>query len=199
MKEIEECEIMLVKTSTETKIHDLAWMIGSLLLLLGISSGAIALLLISPSPAETTTIPQPSQAPLELSLLRAGATVNGDVTTSNTISPQGLTIPSLWWAKEQFGGDLLTNWIAYPAQGADAGRVDLLVDRQNWGSIDYIQRYEFLNHFGAVARDYGYNVRVFNEQKQLLATYTCNFSSSPSQCYIQLDATGKARIRGSTQ
>ncbi len=189
---------MLVATTNKRKMHGVAWMTSSLLLLLGVSSGAIALLPTSPTPAQTVTIPQPSQAPLELSLLQAGATVDGRVITSNTISPQGVTTPSLWWAKEQFGSDLLNNWIAYPAQGADAGRIDLLVNRQNWGVIDYIQRYEFVNHFGTVARDYGYNVRVFNEQKQLLATYTCNFSPNPSQCYIQLDSTGKARIRGST-
>lgn len=189
---------MLVATTNKRKMHGVAWMTSSLLLLLGVSSGAIALLPTSPTPAQTVTIPQPSQAPLELSLLQPGATVDGRVITSNTISPQGVTTPSLWWAKEQFGSDLLNNWIAYPAQGADAGRIDLLVNRQNWGVIDYIQRYEFVNHFGTVARDYGYNVRVFNEQKQLLATYTCNFSLNPSQCYIQLDSTGKARIRGST-
>lgn len=167
-------------------------------LLLGIIGGAIALLPPSPSPAQTTDIPQPSQAPLEMSLLQPGAIVDNRVITSNTVSQQGITTPSLWWAREQFGGDLLSNWLAYPATGAIAGRIDLLVNRQNWSALDYIERYQFLNKFGTVARDYGYNVRVFNEQKQLLATYTCNFNPNPNQCNIQLDATGKARIRGAS-
>lgn len=175
-------------------------------LLLGISIGAITSLSLAnallPIPAlhsQTPTIPQPSAAPLELSLLKAGATSDGRVITSNTISQQGLTVPSLWWAKEQFGGDVLNNWLAYPAQGETAGRIDLLVNRQNWSLLDYIGRYEFVNSFGTVARDYGYNVRVFNEQKELLASYTCDFSQNPSQCNMQLDATGKARIRGSSE
>jgi hypothetical protein len=168
-------------------------------LLLSISFGAIALFPTQPSRAQTLAIPQPSQAPLELSLLRSGASVDGRVVTSNTISQQGLTVPSLWWAKEQFGSDLLDSWLAYPAPGTNPARIDLLVNRQNWSALDYIQRYEFINHFGIAARDYGYNLRVFNEQKELLATYTCDFSTNPSQCNIQLDATGKARIRGSKE
>ncbi len=168
-------------------------------LLLVISIGAIAVVPTSPSYPQPPAIPQPSAAPLELSLLRAGASSDGRVITSNTISQEGLTVPSLWWAKEQFGGDVLNNWLAYPAQGETAGRIDLLVNRQNWSSLDYIGRYEFVNSFGTVAREYGYNVRVFNEQKELLASYTCDFSQNPSQCNMQLDVTGKARIRGSSE
>jgi hypothetical protein len=110
-----------------------------------------------------------------------------------------LTTPSLWWAKEQFGGDLLNSWLAYPAQNGESGRIDLLVNRQNWNSSDYIQQYDFVNHFGTVAMDHSYNLRVFNEHKQLLATYTCNFSTIPAQCNIQLDATSKSMIRGGNQ
>lgn len=168
-------------------------------LLLSISFGAIALFQTQPSRAQTPAMPQPSQAPLELSLLRSDGSVDGRVVTSNTVSQQGITVPSLWWAKEQFGSDLLNSWLAYPAPGTNPARIDLLVNRQNWSALDYIQRYEFINHFGTVARDYGYNLRVFNEQKELLASYTCDFSTNPSQCSIQLDATGKARIRGSKE
>lgn len=175
------------------------------LLLLSISlSGSF---LPQPSPAQTS-IPQPSNAPLELSLLEpalnngaiAATTVNCEqinALTANTICQQQLTIPSLWWANEQFGGNLLENWLAYPGNTTNA-RIDLLVNRQNWSLIDYVERYEFVNHFGTVARDYGYNVRVFNYQKELLATYTCNFSISPNVCDIQLEATGKSRIRVSS-
>ncbi len=175
-------------------------------MLLGVSIGAItslsnayALLPTPPSHSQTPTILQPSQAPLEPGNPGSEAIRDGRVITSNTISQEGLTIPSLWWAKEQFGGDVLNNWLAYPAQGETAGRIDLFVNRQNWSSLDYIGRYEFVNHFGTVARDYGYNLRVFNEQKELLASYTCDFSQNSSQCNMQLDATGKARIRGSDE
>ena len=181
------------------------------LLLLGISLSAILLLPTQPSPAQAPSVPQPSSAPLELSLLTPSASLdnksattanniscnNRAVITANTICPQGLTIPSLWWTKEQFGGKVLDNWLAYQSNGTTAARIDLVVNRQNWSLLDYLQRYDFVNHFGTVARDYGYNVRVFNYQKELLATYTCNFSTTPRLCNIQLDATGKGGLRRS--
>jgi hypothetical protein len=117
--------------------------------------------------------------------------------SANTICQQQLTIPSLWWANAQFGDKLLENWLTYPADGTTAARLDLVVNRQNWSLIDYLERYEFVNHFGTVARDYGYNVRVFNYQRELLATYTCNFATNPRLCSIQVEATGKAQVRGS--
>lgn len=179
-------------------------------LLLGISLSAISILPIQPSPAQTPSVPQPSKAPLELSRLQPTTTLNdGEITaytincdrrsvfTANTICQQQLTIPSLWWANEQFGDKLLDNWLTYPATSTTPARIDLVANRQIWSLLDYLERYEFVNHFGAVARDYGYNVRVFNYQKELLATYTCNYSTNPHLCNSNVEATGKARIRGS--
>lgn len=147
--------------------------------------------------AAQSSAAQPSSAPLELSLLAPDAPVdNKSIVTANTISQDGLTVPSLWWAKEHFANELLDNWIAYPSDGIKAGRVDLIVDRQMWSLLDYLQRYEFVHHFGTVARDYGYNVRVFNYQQELLATYTCNFSTSPQGCNINyLNTTGRPGLR----
>lgn len=159
---------------------------------------AIFVLLTQPSSPRTRLVPQPSTAPVELSLLEPGASLDDSVITSDTISQNKLTSPSLWWAKEQFGGKLLDNWLAYPASGRLAGRIDLVVNRENWSLLNYLERYEFVNHFGTVARDYGYNVRVFNYQKELLATYTCNFSTNPRLCNIQVEAAGKAHVRGSS-
>ncbi|MBW4637349.1 MAG: hypothetical protein KME05_03775 [Gloeocapsa sp. UFS-A4-WI-NPMV-4B04] len=164
------------------------------LLLLTISFNS--LFLTQPSLAQTS-VPPHSEAPLDLSLLEPDASLDGSVITSNTISQQHLTIPSLWWASEQFGGNLLDSWLAYPSDSKHNPRVDLIVNRQNWSLSDYIQRYEFVNHFGSVASDYGYNVRVFNVQQELLATYTCDFSATPRLCNMQVQATGNARVRGS--
>jgi len=139
------------------------------LLRLGISFSVISLLLTQPSSAQTPSIKQ-----------------------------SAVPTPGLWWAKEQFGGGTLDNWLAYPGNDTTPGRIDLLVNPQSWSSLDYIQRYEFINHFGTVARSYGYNVRVFDDpQKELLAAYTCNFSTTPRLCSIQLQATGKGSLRGS--
>lgn len=185
--------------------------VQSLLLLLGISLSAISLLPSQPSSAQSSSVPQPSTAPLELSLLQPSTASNdGDITpytiscdqksviTPYTICQEQLTVPSLWWANEQFTGKPLDNsWLAYPGNSTTDGRVDLVVNRQNWSLLDYLDQYKFVNHFGTVARDFGYNLRIFNYQKELLATYTCNFSITPRLCNIQLEATGKARVRGS--
>lgn len=98
--------------------------------------------------------------------------------TKDTICPTGLTIPSLWWADEQFGDKLLENWLAYP----DEQRVDLVVNRQIWGLMDYYQRYAFVHRMVTVVRENGetgengYNLRVFNRQEPelCLAAYTCD-------------------------
>lgn len=175
-------------------------------LILGISLCAY-LLPTQLSFAQSLSVPQPSTVPLQLSLLRPPGQLNNSavtannascdrsaVVTANTVCQQTLTTPSLWWAKEQFGDKLLDNWLAYPANSTTAARVDLVVNRQIWSLLDYLQRYEFVNQFGTVARDYGYNVRVFNYQKELLATYTCNFNSN--QCSLQLDTRGLTNVRG---
>lgn len=111
-----------------------------------------------------------------------------NIITANTISQTGKSVPSLWWVNEQFGYRLVENWLAYPRNGEETGTVDVIVNRQTWSLLDYLQRYEFLNHFGQVARDYGYNIRVFNRQQRLLGTYSC--TSEPVACNLWLDSQG---------
>jgi hypothetical protein len=148
----------------------------------------ISLLPFSTSIAETTLVPPPSDAPLELALLNQP---NGTVMTATTINPEGLTMPSLWWAKENSENRLLDNWIAYPASENEAARVDLIVNQQVWGLLDYLERYRFVNHLGSNTRKDGYNIRVFNYQQDLLATYTCNFVSIPISCRIQMNTQNR--------
>lgn len=163
-----------------------------------IQSGKISLLLLIYyfypvlAQAQTSDIPVPSTAPLELNLIQQEkAPTRPDVITANTISPDGLTAPSLWWAREQFAGKMLNNWIAYPTEK----RVDLVVNRQLWTLLDYMDRYRFVNEFGNVARDFGYNIRVFNPQKTLLAAYTCNFNSNLPNCQIWLESSSQDSLR----
>jgi hypothetical protein len=163
-----------------------------LALLLGISLNAIAFLPTPPSLADTPTVPSPSEAPLELKLL---INPKASVTTANTINQAELTIPSFWWAKENSENKLLDNWIAYPASDREAKRVDLIVNQQIWSLLDYLERYNFVNRLGTVARVYGYNVRVFNYQQERLANYTCNFSTSPALCRIDMNAQNRLGLR----
>lgn len=162
----------------------------SLIPLLSISLGTLL-----PLRSTAQLVPQPSEAPVELSLLAPQTTPNAQnaIATADTWQ-LNLNIPSLWWAKDQFGDKLLDNWLVHPGDNTTSSRIDLLVN-QDWSLLDYVDRYEFVNHFGTVARDYGYNVRVFNYQKQLLATYTCNFATTPQVCRIDNIETAGAGLR----
>jgi len=154
----------------------------SLALLLGFCLTTIFLLPIQSSLPATTSVPKPSNAPLDLNLLQ---NPNG-VITANTISQSKLTIPSLWLTKYNSDNNLLDNWIAYSATNTEPARVDLVVNQQAWILLDYLERYGFVNSFGSAARKFGYNVRVFNYQKERLATYTCNFNTSPPSCDLEI-------------
>ncbi len=134
----------------------------------------------------------PDSDPLDLKALQPGNTP-AYLVTSASISPTQLTIPSLWWLQEQtsdkdaYGSKLLENWLAYPNDRNRPGRVDLVVNRQFWSLLDYLDRYAFIYAFGKAARDYGYNIRVFDGQATFLGASTCDFSS------VNIDAL-QARI-----
>lgn len=152
--------------------------------LLTITLSSFFLLLTPPVIAQTISIPQPSQEQLNLNLLN---NPTGNVITANTIKLTELTTPSLWLAKEISENKLLDNWIAYPATQTEISRVDLIVNQQIWSLLDYLERYEFVNRLGNTARKDNYNMRVFNYQGDLLATYTCNFQINPPACNIQMN------------
>ncbi|MDP5016826.1 MAG: hypothetical protein NWQ43_05910 [Dolichospermum sp.] len=161
-----------------------------LLLLAILSFAASCFLPILPSKAKN--IPLPSNAPLELDLLTQPTQ---NIITAKTIHPQKLTVPSLWWAKENSENKLLDNWIAYPASQTEPPRVDLIVNQQIWSLLDYMERYVFVNRLGSIASKSGYNIRVFDYQKESLASYTCNFPQSPASCRIQMNNQSKVGLR----
>ena len=161
----------------------------SLLLTLGWSVMCLYSLPILPSRAGN--ILRPSDAPLELHLLTKP---KRSVVTGNTINRQGLTIPSLWWAKKNAENKLLDNWIVYPGSENESARVDLIVNQQIWSVLDYLERYRFVNNLGNYTRGFGYNIRIFNYQKELLATYTCNLDLKPELCNIQMSNKGKLSL-----
>lgn len=106
-----------------------------------------------------------------------------NIITADTISQEFLSIPSLWWAKQQFDifkGKLVRNWLAYP----DQTRIDLVVNRQLWSLMNYLDRYRLINEFGTVSRGYGYNLRIVNQYAQCLATYHYNNNDSVPQWEI---------------
>ncbi|NES95758.1 MAG: hypothetical protein F6K32_11095 [Desertifilum sp. SIO1I2] len=155
--------------------------------LLSFTLGAIA-----PAVAQ----PTPSLAPFDITYLRDESTIPPDVITHTSISQTNLTVPSLWWANQQFGRTLVETWFAYP--NASQRRVDFVVNRQVWSLLDYLQRYEFVHHMGSVARTYGYNIRIFNRQGEALATYTCDLNLPDSPCDMRLQAAQDG-LRGPRQ
>ncbi len=151
----------------------------------------------------------PSDAPLDRELLTAeqeaivvlspGACSDETlVITSNTICQNGLTVPSLWWFNEQYreaNGKLVDTWFAYPNQTGRDRRVDVVVNKQVWSLLDYLERYEFVDWVGSVARDYRFNTRVFNSQGTLLGAYTCEFQAGSTTdlptCRLFVDSLGR--------
>lgn len=138
--------------------------------------------------AQTSSRPKPSDLPLDIQLLN---NPRGSVVTANTIRITGLTTPSLWLSQEMSENKLLENWLAYPPNQQEFGRVDLIVNQQIWNLLDYLERYEFVNRLGNTVRKDNYNLRVFNYQGDLLGTYTCNLQINPSICDIQLNTQYK--------
>lgn len=97
-------------------------------------------------------------------------------------------LPNLWWAKEQFdpfNGKLIQGWMI----NTEEKTVDLLINRQLWTILDYIKRYRLVNQMGTVAREYQYNLRVFNRPNQCVAFYECDFSTTPYSCRVDFNST----------
>jgi hypothetical protein len=123
-----------------------------------------------------------------------------EVVTRQTICQKGdletgLTDPSLWWAYEQFGEGILQEWFAFPGTENSFGRVDLLVNQDIWNDTNYLNRYVFINQFGTVAQQFGYNIRVFNPGGELLGAYICQ---QKADCQIFLNPFGRSALRGAT-
>ncbi len=153
------------------------WRVSNWLCCKVLASSIVSLVLgtgVNPSMAIALTVVDP---PPDMQLLNASNSIpnNPATITADTIHQGRLTRPSLWWAQQQFGGKLVQNWVAYPEQGGDRPRVDLVVNRQIWSLLSYLERYTFLSQFGTAARDFGYSTRLFNQQGEPLAAYICTF------------------------
>ncbi|TFI53011.1 hypothetical protein BLD44_016775 [Mastigocladus laminosus UU774] len=163
-------------------------------LVLGTCLTTISCLFNQPLLAEIPSIPKPSDAPLELDLL---TNPQSSAITANTIDQKQVSVPSLWWIKETSEKKLLDNWIAYPFNNHQPARVDVIVNQQIWSLLDYLERYDFINSLGDIARTYGYNIRIFNYQQERLASYTCNFKIKPSLCRIEINSQSNFGLRNS--
>ncbi|MFM9265145.1 hypothetical protein [Tychonema sp. BBK16] len=107
------------------------------------------------------------------------------------LSQNQKSVPSLWLAQKQFGGQLLDRW--FIDSNSTNSWVVLVVNRQLWSGLDYVARYQFVNRFGVAASEYGYNVRVCNRQGAGLAVYSCN--RDRLSCRIDLESVSNPGIQ----
>lgn len=108
------------------------------------------------------------------------------IISARTPSQTQMTIPSLWWATEQFDpldGNLINYWQANRRTKV----IDIIVSNRDWRSLNYLEQYSFVNKFGTVARGYNYNLAIISQRKNCLAVYTCNWEETPPKCNLQLD------------
>ncbi len=121
-----------------------------------------------------------------------------------TISDNGLTVPSLWLAQQLFGGKLIASWRPVASTDPSENQVELVVRREVWRIMDYLNRYDFINRFGTAASDFRYNLQVVDAQGTLLGAYICQFGTSPGvtaqiderNCQVVLASDGVGRISG---
>jgi hypothetical protein len=137
--------------------------------------GSVLLLGIHTQTAQAQ-IPAPvEQAPLKVvELLRSP--LSAPEVTLQTPSKASLTLPSLWWANEQFGDKMVLNWFTYPQAQASNSQVRLVVRPDLWSRYTYLERYAFLRRFGASTSAAGYHLMVLDRQNYPLGAYTCEFS-----------------------
>lgn len=111
------------------------------------------------------------------------------VLTDEMISDTTMSIPSLWYNRDQMPGRLggrrlINSWTAYRMNNSDMAVVDVVINAQYWSVLNYLEQYGVLNHLGNSAKDYGYNLRVYRGaiyNRELLGLYVCDFSAlSPS-------------------
>ena len=153
-------------------------------------------------------------------------TDDGAIATNSNPSPRYFTAPSLWWQQRQVGrlvrsDRLIESWRAYPNTGADAdididhaslAHVDVVVNNQIWQLLNYLERYSLINQFGESAKSYGYQLRLFTDNR-LVGLQVCDFSNTasnpsnsstttvpsgaaPLSCAIELNYFGQGTIRG---
>lgn len=136
--------------------------------------GSTLSLLVSPHATAQNVFFFLTTEPISLERLESSDWPNdGSVLTDSTISQTQMTIPSLWWTRQQFASKLLNRWVAFSGTDGTPRRVDMLVHQPVWNRMSYVERYSFVNRFGTVAAENGYNIRVFNPQENLLAAYFC--------------------------
>lgn len=105
------------------------------------------------------------------------------LTSAYLTSQARSTQPSLWWARSRFGqDDLIQNWLI----DSKAQHINLIVDRARWSNLNYVGQYRVVHQFGTIARDQGYELRIFNTQPKCLAVYDCETVEQQQTCKVDM-------------
>lgn len=104
--------------------------------------------------------------------------------SAQTISQAEEADPSLWWPRTRFGQSaLVQNWII----DFETKHINLIVDRATWSGMNYIDHFQVVHQFGAIAREKGYQLRIFNTQPKCLAIYDCEVSDTGQTCKVDME------------
>lgn len=124
----------------------------------------------------------------------------------HTPSTVGLSLPSLWWIRDQLPrrlGErrLVLAWGAYRLNQSSNQMVDVFLDSQIWNVLNTYERYAVLNQFGAAAKEAGYQLRLFRGQgrgAQLMGLYLCEQSQAIASAGEQIPVSRDIPCWGST-
>jgi len=111
--------------------------------------------------------------------------------TEKDVSQTKLILPSMWWTAQRFGRSLLYRWVICPTEK----QVYLIVNRQVWSSINYLDKYEFVSNFGLNITRNKYNIVVLNQQMTQVGAYSCEYNPNPVNCNLWVETIGGVNER----
>jgi hypothetical protein len=115
-----------------------------------------------------------------------------------TILQDRLSLPSLWWTRDQYvarlptGKKLISSWLICPKTANAPQHVQMVLNAQIWSLLEYFDRYEFLHQFGTVASNNGHDLWIYSDETPLvLASYVCDYQavSTKLPCQLGLNAS----------
>jgi hypothetical protein len=115
-----------------------------------------------------------------------------------TILQDRLSLPSLWWTRDQYaarlplGKKLISSWLICPKTANAPQHVQMVLNAQIWSLLEYFDRYEFLHQFGTVTSNNGHDLWIYSDETPLvLASYLCDYQavSTKLPCQLGLNAS----------
>lgn len=119
-------------------------------------------------------------------------------TSDRDIEHSRLTLPSLWLARDLFGGKLVDRWATYLPKGGQPPRVEVTLNPQPWNNLGYLRQYSLAQSLGKAADQDGYALLLCDDRRRVLATYRCGPTTTggnPAACDLVLGGGLSVRLR----